>query len=218
MTIDKTKLGNKREGLNTVADEVNTNETDVAANAAAITAVKGTGWTTETIKGNADDISTNSGDISTNSDDISTNSDDIDALERSGSTIAVDGTVASVSRNVTLTIKDGAGVAVTGYHVVGVKVTNGDGAGADAGTPAVIATDLDTTDGLVVGAAGEQISPSNNAAIADTGNASLLAFTKVDGTLTVQLNKDSGNDFFFVHFLLPDGSVVSGDEIELGET
>lgn len=211
MTIDKGKLGNKRKALNTVAQAIDDNVeaasavtvadtegrytgTDVEA---CLAEIAGSGRTTETIIGNADDI---------------------DALERSGSTIAVDGTAASVSRNVTLTIKDGAGVAVPGYHVVGVKVTNGDGAGADAGTPAVIDTDLDTTDGLVVGAAGEQISPSNNAAIANTGNASLLAFTKVDGTLTVQLNKDSGNDFFFVHFLLPDGSVVSSEEIELGET
>ena len=140
------------------------------------------------------------------------------ALERSGSSIAVGGAAADVTRDVVLTIKDGADtpVAVETYAVVAVKVTNGDGAGADAGTPAVIDTDLDTSNGLVVKATeGEQLSPSNGAAISDAGNASLLAFAKSDGTLTVTLNKDSGNDFFFVHFILADGSVISSDEIEL---
>lgn len=177
-----------------VVDSTLTSETDVGG---ALDDAFGAGRTTESIKGNADDI---------------------DALERSGSTIAVGGAVTDVTRDVTLTIKDGDNTTVTGYHVVGVKVTNGDETGADAGTPAVINTDLDTSDGLVVKAGGgEQISPSNGAAIADTGNASLLAFSKSDGTLTVTLNKDSGNDFFFVHFLLPDGSVVSSDVIELGK-
>jgi hypothetical protein len=208
MTIDKNKLGNKRVALNTLAEAIDTNIEAAATVTVADTAnlyagenveaclaeLAGAGRTTETVKANATNI---------------------DALERSGSTIAVDGAVADSSRNVTLTMKDGNGDAVEGYHVVGVKVTNGDGSGGDAGTPAVINTDLDTTDGLVVGAAGEQISPSNGAAIANAGNASLLAFTKADGTLTVQLNKDSGNDFFLVHFLLPDGSVVSSTEIEL---
>lgn len=169
---------------------------------ACLDEIAGTGRTSETVKGNADNIGTNAGAI--------------DALERSGSTIAVGGANTDASRNVTLTIKDGNGDAVEGYHVVGVKVTDGDGSGSDAGTDTPIAgAGLDTVDGLVVVTNGEQISPSNGAAISDTKNASLLAFSKSDGTLTVQLNKDSGNDFFFVHFLLPDGSVVSSDEIEL---
>lgn len=175
-----------------VVDSTLTSETDAGG---ALDDAFGVGRTTESIKGNADDI---------------------DALERSGSTIAVGGAVTDASRSVTLTIKDGDGTAVEGYHIVGVKVTDGNGAGADSGVNTPIAgAGLDTVDGLVIGDSGEQISPSNGAAIADTRNASLLAFTSYDGILTVRLNKDSGNDFFFVHFLLPDGSVVSSDEIEL---
>lgn len=224
MTIEA--KGNDRNDIRRIVNQVNTDTAGLAAHIAdtsdahADTAIShssdrysgtdvdacldeiaGAGRTTETVKRNATNIATNA--------------DSIDALERSGSTITVGGANTDSSRDVTLTIKDGDDTAVEGYHVVGVKVTNGDGAGSDAGTPAVIATDLDTSDGLVVGSAGEQISPSNGAAISDTKNASLLAFSKVDGTLTVQLNKDSGNDFFFVHFLMPDGSVISSSEIEL---
>lgn len=227
MTIEA--KGNDRKDIRRIVDQVNTDTAGLAAHIAdteaahADTAIShssdrytgtdvdacldeiaGSGRSTETVKANADNIATNiSG---------------IDALERSGSTVVVGGANTDNSRDVTLTVKNGASsaVAVESYAMIGVKVTNGDGAGADAGTPAVIATDLDTSDGLIVkSGGGEQLSPSNGAAISDTGNASLIAFSKSDGTLAVTLNKDSGNDFFFVHFIMPDGSVISSNEIEL---
>ncbi len=68
---------------------------------------------------------------------------------------------------------------------------------------------------IVVADNGEQISPSNGAAISDSGAASLLAFTKSDGTLKVNVKKTTTNTFVFVHFLLPNGSVVSSTEVEL---
>ena len=52
-------------------------KTLVISNSGAITTMKGTGWTDENLKENADDIATNTGSISTNSTNIATNSTNI---------------------------------------------------------------------------------------------------------------------------------------------
>lgn len=205
--------GDTTETVATVKTDIDEHIADaVGAHAATAIVVAATTITAIDVDGALDQLAG----VGRTSETVKANAASIDALERSGSTIAVDGAIADAVRNVTLTMKDGNDVTVAGYHAIGVKVTDGDGAGADAGTNTPIAgAGLDTVDGLVVGASGEQISPSNSAAISDAGNASLFALTAADGTLTVQLNKDSGNDFFFVHFLLPDGSVASSAEIEM---
>ncbi len=141
--------------------------------------------------------------------------DAINALERSGTTVEVGGMADDEDRDIVLTIKNGAGTpaAVASYAVVGVKVTKGDGDGNDTGDPAVIDTDLDTADGLtVVATKGEKI-PAG--AIADSANASLVAITKADGTLTVNIKKTTTNSKFFVHFILPDGTVKTSAIVEL---
>ena len=51
---------------------VTVNQTAITANANAITAIKGTGYTNQTIKGNADDIATNLASINTNTTAIAT--------------------------------------------------------------------------------------------------------------------------------------------------
>jgi len=166
----------------------------VAADTALGTAVKGTGWTSGmTLKAHDDAIK---------------------ALERSGTTVAVGGTKNDENRNIVLTIKNGAvtPAAVASYAVVGVKVTKANAGGADSGEPAVIGTDLDTANGLtVVATKGEKI-PAE--AIANSANASLVAITKADGTLTVNI-KTGANSKFYVHFILPDGTVKTSAIVEL---
>ena len=140
----------------------------------------------------------------------------IDALERSGTTVAVGDAAADADRDIVLTIKNGAGTpaAVASYAVVGVKVTKANvGGTADSGDPAVINTDLDTADGLtVVATKGERI-PAG--AIANSANASLVAITKADGTLTVNIKNTTINSKFYVHFILPDGTVKTSAQVEL---
>lgn len=175
----------------------------VAADTVLGTAVKGAGWTSGmTLKAHDDAI---------NSHTMS-----IYALKRSGTEVAVGGAAADANRDIVLTIKNGAGtpVAVASYAVVGVKVTKANvGGTADSGDPAVINTDLNTSDGLtVVEAKGEKI-PAG--AIADGANASLVAITKADGTLTVNIKKTTTNSKFFVHFILPDGTVKTSAIVEL---
>lgn len=166
--------------------------------------IAGTGRTTETVKGNNALILANTASI--------------DALQRTGSTVEVGGVVTDAGRDVTLTVKDGDGTAVARYSMIGVKVTKGDGNGVDTGDPAVIDTDLVTSTGLVVKASsGEQLVPSNGAAISNTGNANLIAFTKADGTLVVTLTAKTNNLFVFVHFIMPDGTVEKSAEIKLKE-
>lgn len=141
--------------------------------------------------------------------------DAINALERSGTTVAVGDAATEADRDIVLTIKNGAGTAaaVASYAVVGVKVTKASVGGADSAVPAVIGTELDTSDGLtVVEAKGEKI-PAG--AIADSANASLVAITKADGTLTVNIKKTTTNSKFFVHFILPDGTVKTSAIVEL---
>jgi len=181
---------------------------NITAAASAITAlgteVKGTGWAGETIKGNKTLILANTASI--------------DALQRTGSTVTVGGVVTDAGRDVTLTVKDANGVAVARYAMIGVKVTKGDGDGNDTGDPAVIDTDLVTSTGLVVKASsGEQLVPSNGAAISNAGNANLIAFTKADGTLIVTPTAKTDNLFIFVHFIMPDGTVEKSAEIKLKE-
>ena len=179
---------------------------NVTAAASAITAlsteVKGTGWTSGmTLKAHDDAI---------NSHTMS-----IYALKRSGTEVAVGGAANESNRDIVLTIKNGAGTpaAVASYAVVGVKVTKSSVGGADSGDPAVINTDLDTANGLtVVAAKGEKI-PAG--AIADSANASLVAITKANGTLTVNIKKTTTNSKFFVHFILPDGTVKTSAIVEL---
>ena len=171
---------------------------DVAAGlvTALGTAVKGTGWTSGMT--------------------LKAHDDAINALERSGTTVAVGDAAADADRDIVLTIKNGAGTpaAVASYAVVGVKVTKANvGGTADSGDPAVINTDLDTADGLtVVATKGERI-PAG--AIADSANASLIAITKADGTLTVNIKKTTTNSKFYVHFILPDGTVKTSAQVEL---
>ena len=181
---------------------------NITAAASAITAlgteVKGTGWAGETIKGNKTLILANTASIN--------------ALQRTGSTVTVGGVVTDAGRDVTLTVKDANGVAVARYAMIGVKVTKGDGDGNDTGDPAVIDTDLVTSTGLVVKASsGEQLVPSNGAAISNAGNANLIAFTKADGTLIVTPTAKTDNLFIFVHFIMPDGTVEKSAEIKLKE-
>lgn len=176
----------------------------VAADTVLGTAVKGAGWVAETIKGNNTLILANTASI--------------DALQRTGSTVTVGGVVTDAGRDVTLTVKDGDGTAVARYAMIGVKVTKGDGAGNDTGNPAVIDTDLVTSTGLVVKASsGEQLVPSNGAAISNTGNANLIAFTLANGTLIVTPTAKTNNLFIFVHFIMPDGTVEKSAEIKLKE-
>jgi len=170
----------------------------VAADTALGTAVKGAGWTSGMT--------------------LKAHDDAIDALQRTGSTVTVGGVVTDAGRDVTLTVKDGAGTAVARYAMIGVKVTKGDGKGNDTGNPAVIDTDLVTSTGLVVKASsGEQLVPSNGAAISDNGNANLIAFTLANGTLTVTPTAKTNNLFIFVHFIMPDGTVEKSAEIKLKE-
>ncbi|OPZ16231.1 MAG: hypothetical protein BWZ04_03172 [Firmicutes bacterium ADurb.BinA205] len=168
----------------------------VAADTVLGTAVKGSGWTSGMT--------------------LKAHDDAINALERNGTTVAVGGAENETNRDIVLTIKNGAGTpaAVASYAVVGVKVTKANAAGtADSGDPAVINTDLDTVDGLtVVATKGEKI-PAG--AIADSANASLVAITKADGTLTVNIKKTTTNSKFFVHFILPDGTVKTSAIVEL---
>jgi len=199
--------GNDRLDIRAVAEA---GDTVVAANviaaASAITAlgteVKGTGWTSDmTLKAHDDAMRSHTMAIA--------------ALKRSGTEVAVGGTKNDGNRNIVLTIKNGAGTpaAVASYAVVGVKVTkaNVDGT-ADSGAPAVINTDLDTDGLTVVAPEGEKI-PAG--AIADSANASLVAITKADGTLTVNIKKTNENSKFFVHFILPDGTVKTSAIVEL---
>ena len=170
----------------------------VAADTALGTAVKGTNWTSGMT--------------------LKAHDDAINALQRTGSTVTVGGVVTDAGRDVTLTVKDGAGTAVARYAMIGVKVTKGDGAGNDTGNPAVIDTDLVTSTGLVVKASsGEQLVPSNGAAISNNGNANLIAFTLANGTLTVTPTAKTNNLFIFVHFIMPDGTVEKSAEIKLKE-
>ena len=170
----------------------------VAADTALGTAVKGTNWTSGMT--------------------LKAHDDAINALQRTGSTVTVGGVVTDAGRDVTLTVKDGAGTAVARYAMIGVKVTKGDGKGNDTGNPAVIDTDLVTSTGLVVKASsGEQLVPSNGAAISNNGNANLIAFTLANGTLTVTPTAKTNNLFIFVHFIMPDGTVEKSAEIKLKE-
>jgi len=165
----------------------------VAADTALGTAVKGTDWTSDMT--------------------LKAHDDAINALERSGTTVAVGGVATADNRDIVLTIKNGAGTpaAVFSYAVVGVKVTKSSVGGADSAVPAVIGTDLDTAGGLTV-VAGEKI-PAG--AIADSANASLVAITKADGTLTVNIKNTTTHSRFFVHFILPDGTVKTSAIVEL---
>lgn len=136
----------------------------------------------------------------------------LDGLIRTGSTVAVAGLATAANRNVTLTIKDENGTAVERRQIVGIKVTKASGS-SDSGSPAVINTDLDTSDGLtVVSTYGEAVP---DAAIVNGKNANLIAITKSDGTLTVNIKKTTTNSKFFVHFLLPDGTVETSAIVEL---
>lgn len=175
----------------------------VAADTVLGTAVKGASWTSGMT-------------LKAHDDTINGHTTAIDALERSGTTVAVGDAAADADRDIVLTIKNGAGTpaAVASYAVVGVKVTKANVAGtADSGDPAVINTDLDSADGLtVVATKGERI-PAG--AIADSANASLVAITKADGTLTVNIKKTTTNRKFYVHFILPDGTVKTSAIVEL---
>jgi len=192
----------------------------VAADTALGTAVKGTNWTSGmTLKAHDDAIkalgTAVKGTDWTSDMTLKAHDDAINALQRTGSTVTVGGVVTDAGRDVTLTVKDGAGTAVARYAMIGVKVTKGDGAGNDTGNPAVIDTDLT---GLVVKASsGEQLVPSNGAAISNNGNANLIAFTLANGTLTVTPTAKTNNLFIFVHFIMPDGTVEKSAEIKLKE-
>jgi hypothetical protein len=144
--------------------------------------------------------------------DINTAEASIDSLKRTGSTVAVGDLATAADRDIVLTIKDEDGTAVARYQHVVVKVTKASGT-ADSGDPAVINTDLDTSDGLtVVSTKGEAIP---DAAIANSKNATLNTITKADGTLTVNIKKTTTNSKFFVHFILPDGTVKTSAIVEL---
>jgi hypothetical protein len=181
----------------------------------ALLEIAGAGRTTETVKAAADDIITIKG-AGWTSETIKANATAIDALQRTGSTVAVAGAVTDETRAVTLTIKDGDGTAVAKYAMIGVKVTLGDGGEGDTGNPAVIATALTTVDGLTV-TGGEQVSPPSGTAIADTKNASLIAYSSATGVLTVTAKTAVNNTYIFVHFIMPDGTVESSTEIKLKE-
>lgn len=177
----------------------------VAADTVLGTAVKGANWTSSMT-------------LKAHDDSIKGHTTAIDALERSGSTVTVAGEVADADRDVTLTIKNGAAspAAVAAYAMIGVKVTKGDGNGVDTGDPAVIDTDLVTSTGLVVKEnSGEQLVPSNGAAISNAGKANLIAFTNADGILVVTPTAKTNNLFIFVHFIMPDGTVEKSAEIKL---
>lgn len=166
--------------------------------------IAGASRTTETVKGNNTLILANTAAI--------------DALQRTGSTVAAGGAVTDSARDVVLTIKDGDGTAVAKYAMIGVKVTLGNGSGVDTGNPAIIATGLTTVDGLIVkSGGGEQLSPSNGAAISDTRPASLVAYSLATGVLTVTVKTAVNNTYVFVHFIMPDGTVESSTEIKLKE-
>jgi len=166
--------------------------------------IAGASRTTETVKGNNTLILANTAAI--------------DALKRTGSTVAAGGAVTDAARDVTLTVKDGDGTAVARYSMIGVKVTLGNGSGVDTGNPAIIATGLTTVDGLIVkSGGGEQLSPSNGAAISDTRPASLIAYSLATGVLTVTVKTAVNNTCVFVHFIMPDGTVESSTEIKLKE-
>ena len=166
--------------------------------------IAGASRTTETVKGNNTLILANTAAI--------------DALQRTGSTVAAGGAVTDAARDVVLTIKDGDGTAVARYAMIGVKVTLGNGSGVDTGNPAIIATGLTTVDGLIVkSGGGEQLSPSNGAAISDTRPASLIAYSLATGVLTVTVKTGVNNTYVFVHFIMPDGTVESSTEIKLKE-
>lgn len=195
--------GNDREDIRKLADYGDSVVTTVNADIANLA---GAGRTTETVKANNTLIIANTAAI--------------DALQRNGSTVTVAGIATDADRDVTLTIKNGAAspAAVAAYAMIGVKVTKGDGNGVDTGDPAVIDTDLVTSTGLVVKANyGEQLVPSNGAAISNAGNANLIAFTNADGTLVVTPTAKSNNLFIFVHFIMPDGTVEKSAEIKLKE-
>jgi len=190
----------------------------VAADTALGTAVKGTNWTSGmTLKAHDDAIkalgTAVKGTDWTSDMTLKAHDDAINALERSGTTVAVGGVATADNRDIVLTIKNGAGTpaAVFSYAVVGVKVTKSSVGGADSAVPAVIGTDLDTAGGLTV-VAGEKI-PAG--AIADSANASLVAITKADGTLTVNIKNTTTHSRFFVHFILPDGTVKTSAIVEL---
>lgn len=193
--------GNDREDIRKLADYGDSVVTTVNADIANLA---GAGRTSETIKGNNTLILANTAAI--------------DALQRNGSTVTVGGVAADADRDVTLTIKNGAAspAAVAAYAMIGVKVTKGNGSGVDTGDPAVIDTDLVTSTGLVV-SSGEQLVPSNGAAISNAGNANLIAFTNADGTLVVTPTAKTNNLFIFVHFIMPDGTVEKSAEIKLKE-
>lgn len=194
--------GNDRLDIRAVAE---VGDALVAANIALNTEVKGTDWEPGMTLKIHDDI-------------ISGHATAIDALQRTGSTVTVGGVVTDAGRDVTLTVKDGNGTAVARYAMIGVKVTKGDGDGNDTGDPAVIDTDLVTSTGLVVKASsGEQLVPSNGAAISNAGNANLIAFTLANGTLIVTPTAKTNNLFIFVHFIMPDGTVEKSAEIKLKE-
>ena len=212
--------GNDREDIRKLADYGDSVVTTVNAD---IDDLAGEGRTYETVKANAADIVTvkganwNSGmTLKAHDDTIKGHTILINALKRNNSEIAVGGTAADANRDIVLTIKNGAGdpAAVASYAVVGVKVTKANGGGtADSGDPAVINDDLDSDDGLtVVATKGEKI-PAG--AIADSANASLVAITKADGTLTVNIKKTTTNSKFYVHFILPDGTVKTSAIVEL---
>jgi len=198
--------GNDRLDIRAVAE---VGDALVAANIAAVastmtalsTEVKGTNWTSDmTLKAHDDSMKSHTTAIA--------------ALKRSGTEVAVGDAATEADRDIVLTIKNGAGTpaAVASYAVVGVKVTKANVAGtADSGDPAVIDTELDTADGLTV-VEGEKI-PAG--AIANSANASLVAITKADGTLTVNIKKTTTNSKFYVHFILPDGTVKTSAIVEL---
>lgn len=214
--------GNDREDIRKLADYGDSVVTTVNAD---IDDLAGTGRTYETVQANAADIATVKGanwtsgmTLKAHDDTIKGHTTAIDALERSGSTVTVAGVVTDADRDVTLTIKNGAAspAAVAAYAMIGVKVTKGDGNGVDTGDPAVIDTDLVTSTGLVV-SSGEQLVPSNGAAISNAGNATLIAFTNADGILVVTPTAKTNNLFIFVHFIMPDGTVEKSAEIKLKE-
>lgn len=218
MSIDKNQLGNKRIALNTLAEAIDTNIEAAATVTVADTANRYTGTNVETCLAEIAGAGRINETVKGNNTLILANTAAIDALQRTGSTVTVAGVVTDAGRDVTLTVKDGDGTAVARYSMIGVKVTKGNGSGVDTGDPAVIDTDLVTSTGLVVKSNfGEQLVPSNGAAISNTGNANLVAFTKADGTLVVTPTAKTNNLFIFVHFIMPDGTVEKSAEIKLKE-
>jgi len=142
---------------------------------------------------------------------IDETNDNVAGLGRTGSTVAVGGLA---NRDIVLTLKDDDGTVAAGYQIVGVKVTKANvGGTADSGDPAVINTDLDTADGLTVVSTKGEMVPAP--AIANSANASCMAITKADGTLTVNIKKTTTNAKFYVHFSLPDGTIKTSAQVEL---